>query len=144
MTRGKMMMISLVVAGLAAGLAAGGCAAFLSSPSAGSKVRVMVPKAPPAAKAENKPAAARPGHFWVRGYWDWVPRASIFQWRPGQFKKVRPNRRYVRARYTRKDGQWIYRIPHWRRAKARRAQPSPRTTPKPSSSAGGGPVTSTQ
>jgi len=120
---------ALGVAVLVVGLSAGGCSALLSSPGSGSKVRVQVPKAPPPARAEKPPSALRPGHFWVRGYWDWVPRAGVFMWRAGHYKKARANRRYVPAMYTRNNGGWIYRIPHWRRVKVRRAHPSPRHHP---------------
>ena len=137
MRRRNWGMSSLVVAGVAASLVFGGCAAFLSSPDAKSKVWVTVPKAPPAAKAETAPNTTKAGHFWVRGYWDYVPNAGVFQWRKGQFKKVRANRRYVYAKYVQKAGQWRYRIPHWRRAKKRQARP----TPQPDAAGGNGPVT---
>ncbi len=132
-----------MVAGIAASLAFGGCAAFLSSPSAKSKVWVSVPKAPPANKVEKTPGVVKPGHFWVAGYWDYVPNAGIFQWRPGQYKKSRAHRRFLRAKYVQKNGQWRYRVPHWRRAKRRTARPT-KAAPQPGPTSSTGPVTSNQ
>jgi hypothetical protein len=104
---------------------AAGCETLLGS-SGGPRSKLIVPVThpPPPPKKENTPGTVKPGYVWVPGHWEWV--AGTYRWREGRFLRARRNREFVRAKYVKKNGQWYYIKPHWRKRRKVARPPRPR------------------
>jgi len=65
---------------------------------------------PPPPRHEVVPAA-RAGHVWVPGYWDW--RHGRYHWVAGHYVRHRPGYYYEPVRWAYRDGRY-YRSGGWR------------------------------
>ncbi|MGJ9417673.1 YXWGXW repeat-containing protein [Massilia sp. CMS3.1] len=73
---------------------------------------IVVQKAPPALRREAVPAARR-GHVWVPGYWNWTGRR--YTWVGGRYERVRAGYVYARPEWRRDRGGWVMERGGWQR-----------------------------
>ncbi len=84
-----------------------------SAARVGVRVRVLAP--PPVLRQEVVVVRPGPGFVWVRGHWDWVPRARNYVWVPGAW--VRPPRLHavwVEPRYERRGRHHFFVGGYWK------------------------------
>ena len=72
---------------------------------------IVVHKAPPPLRHESIPAARR-GHEWVPGYWDWNGRRHV--WVSGHWERDRPGYAYQRPEWRRDAKGWYLERGGWR------------------------------
>lgn len=77
---------------------------------------IIIKQAPPPLRREAVPAARR-GHDWVPGYWNWNGRRH--EWVAGHWEKVRPGYTYQRAEWRRDRDGWHLERGGWRHASKR-------------------------
>lgn len=99
------MMKKLLVAAMLAG-SLGTVAAPASS------AIIVVRQAPPAPRTEAVPAARR-GHVWVPGHWDW--RGERYVWVKGNYMRERRSYMYDQPSWEERDGRWHRTGGAWRR-----------------------------
>jgi hypothetical protein len=73
---------------------------------------IVVQKAPPPLRREAVPAARR-GHEWIPGYWNWTGRR--YTWVKGHYEKVRRGYVYARPEWRQADNGWTMERGGWRR-----------------------------
>lgn len=73
-------------------------------------VRVQV--APPALRAEVRPVAPSPSHFWAPGHWYWEGGRHV--WMGGYWEAPRQGEEWIGPRWVNEGGAWVYRPGHWR------------------------------
>lgn len=96
---------------LAISLALGAAVCGLPKPAlAYTDIRVTIP--PPPLRHEVFPAA-RHGHVWVPGYWDW--RGHRHHWIKGYWLRERVGYRYQPHRWEQRDGGWYVSRGRWDR-----------------------------
>lgn len=75
--------------------------------------QVVVRVAPPAPVYERALPAPGPGYVWTPGYHRWDGRA--YAWAPGAWVVApRPHAHWVRARWIRRGGGWVFVEGRWR------------------------------
>lgn len=72
---------------------------------------LVIKTAPPAPLSERVPAARR-GHAWVPGYWDW--NGNRYTWVSGHFERVRQGYVYARPEWKREGNGWVLERGGWR------------------------------
>ena len=93
-----------------AGLVAAGLGSFAVPADARTNVDIILDVAPPPARVEVVPAA-RVGHVWVPGFWEWRGREHI--WVAGHWVRERRGYVYKPARWEQVNGRWYYRPEVW-------------------------------
>jgi hypothetical protein len=73
---------------------------------------IVVRQAPPAPRVETVPAARR-GHVWVPGHWDW--RGKRYVWVKGNYVRERRGYMYDQPAWEERDGKWHRTGGNWRR-----------------------------
>jgi hypothetical protein len=73
---------------------------------------IVVQKSPPPLRREAVPAARR-GHEWIPGYWNWNGRR--YTWVKGHYEKVRRGYVYARPEWRQADKGWTMERGGWRR-----------------------------
>ncbi|WP_426210312.1 YXWGXW repeat-containing protein [Massilia sp. TWP1-3-3] len=73
---------------------------------------IVVRQAPPAPRTEAVPAARR-GHVWVPGHWDW--RGERYVWVKGNYMRERRSYMYDQPSWEERDGRWHRTGDAWRR-----------------------------
>lgn len=80
-------------------------------------VTIEAPSAPPARRAETRPA--RPANaVWVAGHWE--RSRSRWVWSPGYWVMPRAGHVLVAPRWVRRGNRWVYQHGGWARAGTRR------------------------
>ncbi len=72
---------------------------------------IVVEKAPPPLRREAVPAARR-GHEWIPGYWNWNGRRYV--WVNGHYERVRHGYVYARPEWRQSDNGWVMERGGWR------------------------------
>ena len=72
---------------------------------------IVVEKAPPPLRREAVPAARR-GHEWIPGYWNWNGRRYV--WVNGHYERVRQGYVYNRPEWRQSDNGWVMERGGWR------------------------------
>lgn len=72
--------------------------------NAGLRVGGPPTQAPPAPRAERRPAAQR-GRVWVPGFWDW--KNGRWQWVRGHHERVRAGKRWREPRWEQQGGAYV-------------------------------------
>ncbi|MCK4596573.1 YXWGXW repeat-containing protein [bacterium] len=94
----------------------GGCArhrtVVVASPADVVKV-VYVQKAPPALKAEVRPARPASGAVWVGGHWKWT--GHKYTWVSGHWEKKPRGATWVSGHWEKKPRGWVWVQGHWRK-----------------------------
>lgn len=98
-----------IIHAIAAGIIA--TAACNPLPAAARPDVLIVREAPPPARAEKIPAARR-GHEWIPGYWDWNGRR--YTWVAGHHEKIRPGQMYHRPEWRKSRDGWELDRGGWR------------------------------
>ena len=73
---------------------------------------IIVREAPPAVRQEAIPAARR-GHVWQPGHWQWNGRRYV--WAQGTWLRERRGYAYSEPRWKERDGRWEFERGNWRR-----------------------------
>jgi hypothetical protein len=91
-------------------------AALLAASFAGTVVpasaATYVQVAPPAPRTEAVPAARR-GHVWVAGHWEWKNKKH--HWVKGTWIRERRGYVYTQPTWQERDGRWMMQRGDWRR-----------------------------
>ena len=93
-----------------AGLVAAALGSF--AVPADARTEVILNFAPPPVRYEVVPAA-RVGHVWVPGHWEWRGHRHI--WVAGHWLRERRGYYYTPARWVERDGGWVFYNGAWRR-----------------------------
>ncbi len=103
---------------LAASLAIASIGASVSAP-ASAQTSIYVQVAPPAPRAEYRPAPRR-GHVWVPGHWDWRPRMNQYVWMQGHWVRERPGYYYSQPVWVQRGNGWVREGGTWQRGRGDR------------------------
>ena len=77
------------------------------------QAQVVVRIGPPRAVVERPIPAPGPGYVWVPGYHRW--NGTAYVWTPGVWMRPpRPHARWVRPRWVRRHGGWVFVEGRWR------------------------------
>lgn len=112
--RSNLHVFAILLAGLLFIL--GGCArhrtVVVASPSDAVDV-VYVQKAPPAPKAEVRPAKPAAKAVWVDGHWQWTGRK--YTWVSGHWERKPGGSAWVSGHWEKKPRGWVWVSGHWRK-----------------------------
>jgi hypothetical protein len=73
---------------------------------------IVIREAPPAPRQEAVPAARR-GHIWVQGHYEY--RRNGYQWVRGHWLRERRGYTYNEPRWVERDGRWVLVQGRWAR-----------------------------
>jgi hypothetical protein len=77
----------------------------------GGQVVIWPTSAPPAVRYEN-PGAARSGHIWIRGHWQWSN--GQYEWVPGHWERAKAGHQWHDGEWRNQGGQWVWIQGEWR------------------------------
>jgi hypothetical protein len=75
--------------------------------------QVVVHRAPPDERPENRDPKPGPGYFWMKGRWTYNPSIDDYAWQPGHWEREQQNRVWIPGYWAPKDDGWLWHEATW-------------------------------
>jgi len=106
--------LTLLILGLAFGLATLGCYVRAVGPGYGGEAELEVEGPPPPPQEEVVVAAPGPDFVWIGGFWDWDVGVRHFVWHAGRWERPpHAEAHWVGPRYEMRNGHHYFHRGHW-------------------------------